>query len=584
LRNIHPDVKYVGDAICAECHAEETTSFKRHPMGRSLLPIAQVAPAQVYTRAHNNPFESQGLSFQVDRGGDRVWHRQRRLDTKGDPVYELSLEVYYAIGSGTRGFSYLTNREGYLFQTPISWFSEKQVWDRSPGFVTMHATTRPVDGECLFCHANQAQFREDSRNRYDPPIFKGHAIGCERCHGPGEQHAQTLDPKAIVNPARLRPAERDAVCQQCHLEGEARVLRRGRRLYDFRPGLLLESFWTVFVAADRDAPGKSVNHVEQLAASRCYQGGTDNARIGCTTCHNPHEYVSGDQRVSYYRDRCLGCHNDHGCSLPESERPRKGDSCIDCHMPRGGTEDVPHTAATDHRILRRTEPTSVATVRSDSAHPRLEGYWAGLPAAPFHQGGLGPHDRRMARDFGIGLTMMAAQGKINAVLFSDRILAFLEDALHNDPDDVEARQARANLLAMLRRPDAALTEFEAVLAQRPERESALVWAGMLARALRHREQSLDYWRSAIAANPWMPDYHENLASLLAAEGAWEAAGRECQALLRLDPDNVTARQLWITTLLRQGKTVEARTEFEKVERLQPHDLKQLKAWFAEQLR
>ena len=34
-RNVRPDVKYVGDETCAACHATESTSFRRHPMGRS---------------------------------------------------------------------------------------------------------------------------------------------------------------------------------------------------------------------------------------------------------------------------------------------------------------------------------------------------------------------------------------------------------------------------------------------------------------------------------------------------------------------------------------------------------------------
>ena len=43
-KNAHAGVKYVGDAACARCHADIAESFRRHPMGRSLAPIAE-APA-----------------------------------------------------------------------------------------------------------------------------------------------------------------------------------------------------------------------------------------------------------------------------------------------------------------------------------------------------------------------------------------------------------------------------------------------------------------------------------------------------------------------------------------------------------
>ena len=39
-KNARPGVKYVGDAACAACHEEIAETFRHHPMGRSLAPIA----------------------------------------------------------------------------------------------------------------------------------------------------------------------------------------------------------------------------------------------------------------------------------------------------------------------------------------------------------------------------------------------------------------------------------------------------------------------------------------------------------------------------------------------------------------
>ena len=41
-RNVRPDVAYVGDAPCAGCHEAIAKSFARHPMGRSLVPVADL--------------------------------------------------------------------------------------------------------------------------------------------------------------------------------------------------------------------------------------------------------------------------------------------------------------------------------------------------------------------------------------------------------------------------------------------------------------------------------------------------------------------------------------------------------------
>src|SRR5271168_4018381 len=40
--NVRPEVGYVGDDRCAECHREIAESFRRHPMARSLSPIARL--------------------------------------------------------------------------------------------------------------------------------------------------------------------------------------------------------------------------------------------------------------------------------------------------------------------------------------------------------------------------------------------------------------------------------------------------------------------------------------------------------------------------------------------------------------
>src|SRR5262249_3454658 len=153
--------------------------------------------------------------------GEHLWHRQAVFDDAGKPVAELAQEVRWVIGSGRKGYSYLTERDGYLLQTPISWYTQHQRWDLSQGVTPSALAGRGVAGSCLFCHTNRLHEHPDHPDRFVPPVFEGHAIGCERCHGPGALHVTGDLDHTIVNPARLPPPLRDAVCEQCHLEGEA---------------------------------------------------------------------------------------------------------------------------------------------------------------------------------------------------------------------------------------------------------------------------------------------------------------------------------------------------------------------------
>ncbi|HKB36884.1 MAG TPA: hypothetical protein VKD72_10545, partial [Gemmataceae bacterium] len=255
--NVRPEVKYVGDAACANCHAVESEGFHRHPMGRSILPADQLVGKLRYDKKFHNPFTAMQSRFSVQREGDRLWHVRQRLDAEGKVLAAARSKVDYVIGSGRRGHSFFTVQDGFLFQTPISWYSQKQIWEVSPGFTDGHL--RVVVSECIVCHSGGALPVEHTENRYEGKVFTSPAIGCERCHGPGEAHvafrAADKLPKGridhtIVNPRHLEPALREAVCQQCHLEGEARVLRRGRKLFDYRPGLALEDFWAIYLAAE----------------------------------------------------------------------------------------------------------------------------------------------------------------------------------------------------------------------------------------------------------------------------------------------------------------------------------------------
>src|SRR5262249_28998659 len=277
-RNTRSDVKYLGDAACARCHAEIAASFGQHPMGRSLAPMSERNDTAGETGDGRSLFKSQGLEYSIETRDGQTFHQETRRDVSGRIVTRTEAEVQYVLGSGRQGLAYLVDRDGFLFESPITWFSQKQQWDLSPGFeVANYHFDRPIRPGCLYCHANRARSVATSINQYRTPIFEGHSIGCERCHGPGEIHAEqpaVIDGvgPAIVNPALLDLSLRDAVCEQCHLIGDQRVVRAGRQEEDFRPGLPFERFWTVFVQPKDEDENRFVGQVEQMRKSQCYIG------------------------------------------------------------------------------------------------------------------------------------------------------------------------------------------------------------------------------------------------------------------------------------------------------------------------
>jgi hypothetical protein len=579
-RNVNPDVHYVGDAACAGCHKDIAESYARHPMGRSLVPVAEMAERQASTADTNPSFTALGRRFEVDRQQGKVWHRQSVLDRTGKSVVELAQEVRWVIGSGTKGYSYLAERDGYLLQTPISWYAQKQRWDLSPGFVPSALTGRVVPASCLFCHANRVRQDVDRPDHFASPIFEGHAIGCERCHGPAELHARGDLEHTIVNPARLSPPLRDAVCEQCHLEGEARLLRAGRGLFDYRPGLPLADFWAVLVEARRSgADAKAVNHVEQMVQSKCAQLPVGTLKMGCITCHDPHVYIGPAERVTHYRARCLQCHNEasgqRGCSVGPTQRQRaNGDSCIDCHMPRYRSSDIAHTASTDHRIVRRPADNQ----------PGLTTDFENARFVDFYQDHFPPNDPEAERTLGLGLVKMISAGMLRPERHGEQALLLLESALVRQPQDLDLRTSKAQVLLLLDRPSDALAEARLVLAKRPGDWLLLAWAAASAQTEGQMDLALDCWRKAVQSNPVVPEYQASLAGLLLQAGLVDEAREHCRQLLKRDPFNIAGRQTLVGILLRETKQEEARREFDVLRRLAPPDLPRREEWFRQQLR
>jgi hypothetical protein len=583
FRNIHPSVRYVGSEACVDCHSELCSSYARHPMGRSMTPIAALAPMQVYDAAHHNPFEAFGRRLWVVRDGNRVTHHHAAVDGE-TLICEQHHEVHYAIGSGTHGYSYVTDIDGFLFQTPISWFSQKQFWAVSPGFALEGFSGRPVATVCLLCHANRVKLVAGEIDHFEKGVFEGHAIGCERCHGPAELHVRERkrgDPvspdgdDSIVNPRLLPWKLRENVCEQCHLQGETRLLRRGRGWLDYRPGLSLEDFQTILVKIGSDGQSKAVSHVEEMRASVCFRKSTEERKLGCISCHNPHEKPAPEKRVEWYRGKCLECHKDRGCKVPLDERLRQvpGDNCISCHMKKRQAADIVHAALTDHRILRDG---------GSKSHDAPKARYSTWPVVSFHAEGRWPANAEDRRDLGVGLIELLQRGKIEPWRGSEtapRVLDLLQEAVTRAPEDTAAWQGWGEALNLAGRTEESISALETALLQQPRNTQLLEALANLEQRRNRPRQAIEHLEQAVGVNPYSLRIRAELAAQLAVGGDLAGARKQVRAMLRLAPGDTVARQLWILCLLNEGKKAEARREFELLRKLRPANLADLEVWF-----
>lgn len=366
FRNTGPEGRYVGSDSCNACHKSRAASFRRTGMGCSM---AEVDPAHEPADAVFDHAKSK-RRYQITRKDGQLWHRELLLANEPKEVVLSEYPLKYVVGSGRHGRTYLVEADGFLVESPVTWYASTKAWGMSPGYDQAHhqGFERPIGESCLVCHAGHAEAVGQSQNRMR---VKEAAISCERCHGPGSLHVELHTNRkgkgkagaglqsdgidyTIVNPSHLPRERAEAVCQQCHLHSAAAVPGRGRKPSDFRPGLPLTDFRQDYEWEMDNAPMTVVGHVEQMHLSRCYQ---ESKTLTCTTCHNPHAFPAPEKRVDHYRASCLQCHQLHQCKVPRERLLRESpvNNCVQCHMPSSDT-DIPHVAFTHHRIGVHEKP------------------------------------------------------------------------------------------------------------------------------------------------------------------------------------------------------------------------------------
>jgi hypothetical protein len=353
---------YVGSDKCIECHADDHEGFRHSGMGRSMARHAAGDEPRQAVVEH----PPSGRRYEVVRDGGQMRHRERIATAAGRLAVVNDHPVAYVIGSGNHARGYLVEIDGFLVESPLTWYQSRQAWDMSPGYegADQLGLQRPVDQGCLICHAGRSRALDGTFHKME--IIEG-PISCERCHGPGSLHVarqekgdatNTLTPPrggtqpqqvaiddTIVNPKHLSRELADDVCAQCHLRSVASCLVRGRELADFRPGLPLSAFRIDFRLGQGQDEMTVVGHVQQMRASRCYQ----RSPMTCMTCHNPHEMPQKDAGAAYYRGKCLSCHVEADCRLDAGQRLAAGNDCVKCHMPTSPI-DIPHLTFTHHRV------------------------------------------------------------------------------------------------------------------------------------------------------------------------------------------------------------------------------------------
>jgi Flp pilus assembly protein TadD len=371
-----------------QCHSDKYETYIQTGMGMSLDTASRKKTSAAFTGHDVIYDEFKNLSYFPHWVNDSFFVTEFRISNR-DTIYKRKEYVSWIVGSGQHTNSHLVNFKGYVYQAPVTFYTQKAKWDLPPGFENGFNSrfSRMIGLECISCHNAYPKIEVGSENKYS---LIPDGIDCERCHGPGSKHIENMQAGklvdvnqyidyTIVNPAKLPVDLQMDVCQRCHIQGNT-VLNDDKSFLDFKPGMKLSDVMNVYMPVYKGDDDSHImaSHVERLKMSECFLVTTKKAEalnnqnpsltpyknsMTCVTCHNPHVSVKKEDK-NYFNNKCRSCHfvphekvesksiaaSNINCSLPMSERLKSNDNCVSCHMPKNNSIDIPHVSVTDHWI------------------------------------------------------------------------------------------------------------------------------------------------------------------------------------------------------------------------------------------
>ncbi|HXR96584.1 MAG TPA: cytochrome c3 family protein [Terriglobales bacterium] len=327
---------YVGSAACRSCHADIYDRWQKTPMANVVRDPKQYPHAVIPDLATNTvaPFALSQVALVY---GSR-W-KQRYFTRIGDDYYPLPAQ--WDIGTH-QWLPYHVPDKG------ADW------WAASYPSANLQRPTGPT---CDGCHSVAYDIQTHRPAEWN--------VGCERCHGPGSDHAAHPTPNNILNPASLDDVASDDTCIQCHSQGRPRTPVINGRAYDwpvgYQVGLRLVDFWSL----DSSSYGQSdflyfsdgTAHKNRMQGNDFVQSLMYRRGVTCATCHDVH----GTDNIAQLRlppqQLCLSCHGPNSPNGPHAATiadhthhadGSPGSQCIACHMPKIETQGVPGAFVSAH--------------------------------------------------------------------------------------------------------------------------------------------------------------------------------------------------------------------------------------------
>ena len=284
--------------------------------------------------------------------------------------YMMQVETSEGYSSGyyVSPVQYNEKTDEYVVYHGSDWYADGlPIYTSTSTKADIAGNSRNIAKNCSGCHSNGLEVWQDDNNEWlmkgapmqDDALYAGMVnvydidgdgnldqinTTCERCHGPGSDHAVSGDKTKIINPSNLTADEANNLCGMCHSRGKS--LPNNTFGFPFHDDTL-EGWEVGDMVADIYTDG----------------GGYWDDKVSETTSSSSHHqqfydlYESSKPTYEFHQVTCFECHDVHndvkhhirtemeetdslGAPIMVATDNDDNTLCLACHATHGDFEDI----------------------------------------------------------------------------------------------------------------------------------------------------------------------------------------------------------------------------------------------------
>jgi len=239
------------------------------------------------------------------------------------------------------------------------------------GLADIAGNSRNIAKNCSGCHSNGLELWQDANGEW---LMKGAPhdndedyagmvnvfdidgdgaldqinTTCERCHGPGSEHATSGDKTKIINPANLTADQANNLCGMCHSRGKSKPNNTfgfpfdDENLVGWNVGDMVEPIYTDGGGDWGDDVTSSKHHQQFWDLYESSKPSFQFHQVSCHECHDVHNEVLHHIRAEVIETDSLGA------DITIATAAANNTLCLSCHATHGAFEDISTEMVADY--------------------------------------------------------------------------------------------------------------------------------------------------------------------------------------------------------------------------------------------